>query len=177
MCILWNWHSRFCILVHTSWSQWPQMFSWLTLLITSIVYMIDKITWIYNFLSAIELRKLAMWITLPWTFCHFSEKGVSLWMMQILLFCNICTVHEHAFIEVRLLFCIVLVCSEPQEVFKYMEYFKSLFYIHILRCYSNNINKTRRNSLLPVCTGWCKNVKQHTRTWYFAEKYMFLRWK
>ena len=29
------------------------------------------------------------------------------------------------------LFCIVLVCSEPREVIKYMEYFKSLFYIHI----------------------------------------------
>ena len=30
------------------------------------------------------------------------------------------------------LFCIVLVCSEPQHVFNYMEYLKSLFYNHIL---------------------------------------------
>ena len=40
------------------------------------------------------------------------------------------------------LFCIVLVCSEPQHVFKYMEYLKSLFYYHILKCYSNKINET-----------------------------------
>ena len=75
------------------------------------------------------------------------------------------------------LFCIVLVCSEPKEVFKYMEYFKSLFYIHILKCYSNQINETRCNSLLPMCKDDVKSVKQHTRTWYFAEKYMFLRRK
>ena len=52
------------------------------------------------------------------------------------------------------LFCIVLACSEPQEVFKYMEYFKSLtlFYIHILKC-SNEINETRCNRLLPMCNG------------------------
>ena len=30
------------------------------------------------------------------------------------------------------LLCIVLVCSEPQQVFKYMEYSKSLFYNNIL---------------------------------------------
>ena len=51
------------------------------------------------------------------------------------------------------LFCIVLVCSEPQEVMKYMEYFKSLFYIHIFKSYSNWINETRCNSLLPICKG------------------------
>ena len=60
------------------------------------------------------------------------------------------------------LFCIVLVCSEPQQVFKYMEYLKSLFYHHILKCYSNKINETRCNSLLPMCKGCCKSVKQHT---------------
>ena len=54
------------------------------------------------------------------------------------------------------LFCIVLVCSEPQQVFKYVEYLKSLFYNHILKCYSNNINETRCNSLLPMCKGRCK---------------------
>ena len=64
-------------------------------------------------------------------------------------------VHEKAFIEVIILylFCIFLVCSEPQEVFKYMEYFKSFFYIHILKCYSNKIIETRCNSLLPMCKG------------------------
>ena len=54
------------------------------------------------------------------------------------------------------LFCIVLVFSEPQHVFKYIEYLKSLFYNHILKCYFNKINKTRCNSLLPMCKGWCK---------------------
>ena len=54
------------------------------------------------------------------------------------------------------LFYIVLVCSEQQHAFKYMEYLKSLFYNHILKCYSNKINETRCNSLLPMCKGWCK---------------------
>ena len=39
------------------------------------------------------------------------------------------------------LICIVLLCSEPQQVFKYMEYSKSLFYNHTLKCYSNMINE------------------------------------
>ena len=51
------------------------------------------------------------------------------------------------------LFCIVLVCSEPYHVFKYMEYLKSLFYNHILKYYSNKINEARCNSLLPMCKG------------------------
>ena len=50
------------------------------------------------------------------------------------------------------LFYIVLVCSEPQQVFKYMEYLKSLFYNHILKCYSNKVNETRCNSLLIIYT-------------------------
>ena len=54
------------------------------------------------------------------------------------------------------LICIVLLCSEPQQVFKYMEYSKSLFYNYISKSYSNIINETRSNSLLPVCKGWCK---------------------
>ena len=51
------------------------------------------------------------------------------------------------------LFCIVLDCSEPQGVFKYMKYLKSLFYNHILKSYSNNVNETRSKSLLPMCKG------------------------
>ena len=43
--------------------------------------------------------------------------------------------------KLEYLFRIVLVCSEPQEVFKYMEYLKPLFYNHILKCYSNKINE------------------------------------
>ena len=68
-----------------------------------MVYMIDKIVNLnlYNFLSSIELSKSAMWITLPWTFFHSSEKGVSLWMMQTLFF-YVTYVHEKAFIEVKL---------------------------------------------------------------------------
>ena len=73
-------------------------------------------------------------------------------------------VHKKAFIEVRFFICIVLVCSEPQQVFKYMEYLKSFFYNHILKCYSNNINKARCNSLLPMCKVDVKSVKQNTRT-------------
>ena len=73
-------------------------------------------------------------------------------------------VHKKAFIEVRFFICIVLVCSEPQQVFKYMEYLKSFFYNHILKCYSNNINKARCNSLLPMCKVDVKSVNQNTRT-------------
>ena len=54
------------------------------------------------------------------------------------------------------LFCIALVCSEPQQVFKYIEYLKSLFYNHILKYYSNKINGTRCNSLLLMSKEWCK---------------------
>ena len=57
------------------------------------------------------------------------------------------------FIEVRLFILTVKVCSELQEVFKYMEYFKSLFYIHNLKCNFNKINETTCNSLLPMCIG------------------------
>ena len=60
--------------------------------------------------------------------------------------------------------CIVLVCSEPQQVLKYMEDLKSFFYNHILKCYSNNINKARCNSLLPMCKVDVKSVKQNTIT-------------
>ena len=51
------------------------------------------------------------------------------------------------------LFCNVLVCSEPQQVFQYMEYLKSLFCNHILKYYSNMINVTRCNRLLSMCKG------------------------
>ena len=60
--------------------------------------------------------------------------------------------------------CIVLVCSEPQQVFKYMEYLILFFYNHILKFYSNNINETRCNSSLPMCKVDVKSVKQNTRT-------------
>ena len=70
-------------------------------------------------------------------------------------------VHEKAFIEVR--FCIVLVCSEPQQVFKCMEYLKSLLYHHISKVFRTRLKKTRCNSLLPMCNDDVKSVKQHTR--------------
>ena len=71
-------------------------------------------------------------------------------MLQTLLF--VIYVHEKAFIEVDYyLFYIVVVFSEPQQVFKYIKYLKSLFYNHILKCYFNKINETRYNSLLPMC--------------------------
>ena len=56
-------------------------------------------------------------------------------------------------LKLAYLFCIVLVCSVPQHVFKYMEYLKSLFYNHILKCYSNTIDETRCNGLLSMCKG------------------------
>ena len=65
------------------------------------------------------------------------------------VFCVI-YVHIKAFIEVRLFICIVLLCSEPQQIFKYLEYLKSLFYNNILKCYSNTIYETRCKSLLPM---------------------------
>ena len=45
---------------------------------------------------------------------------------------------------------ILLACSEPQEVFKYMEYCKLLFYNHILKCY------------FQCAKDDVKSVKQHT---------------
>ena len=58
------------------------------------------------------------------------------------------------------LFCIVLVCSEPQEVFKSVEYLKSLFYNHILKCYSNKINQTKCNrSIKPNATAYIQCAK------------------
>ena len=58
--------------------------------------------------------------------------------------------------------CIVLAWSESQLVFNYMEYLKSLFDNYILKCYSNNINETRCNSLLPMCKGLRKKVLSNT---------------
>ena len=62
------------------------------------------------------------------------------------------------------LFCIVLVCSEPQQVFKYTEYLKSLFYHHILKCYSNKINETRYAAYIQCVKDDVKTVNYRTRT-------------
>ena len=43
-------------------------------------------------------------------------------MVQALFF--VIYVHERHLLELDYLFCIVLVCSEPQQVYKYMEYLK-----------------------------------------------------
>ena len=48
---------------------------------------------------------------------------------------------EMHLLKLDLFICIFLVCSEPQQVFKYMLYLKSFFYNHILKCYSNNMMK------------------------------------
>ena len=60
------------------------------------------------------------------------------------------------------LFCIVLVCSEPLEVFKYMEYFKSLFYIHILSIIPNRLIKLDATVYFQCAKDDVKSVKQHT---------------
>ena len=64
------------------------------------------------------------------------------------------------------LFCIVLVCSEPQQVFKYMEYLKSFFYNHILKCYSipTRLMKLDATAYFQCAKDDVKSVKQHTRT-------------
>ena len=62
-------------------------------------------------------------------------------------------VHEKALLKLDYLFCIALVCSESQQVFKYMEYSKSLSFNNILKCDSNKINETRCNNLLTMCKG------------------------
>ena len=56
-------------------------------------------------------------------------------------------------LKLAYLFCIVIVCSEPQQVFKNIEYSKSLFYNHILKCYYNKVNESRCNGLLHMCKG------------------------
>ena len=51
------------------------------------------------------------------------------------------------------LFCIILVCSEPQQVFKNMEYLQSLFYNHISKCYSNKIIVLQQTLHIVTHTG------------------------
>ena len=62
------------------------------------------------------------------------------------------------------LFCIGLVCSELQLVFKYMEYLKSLFYHHILKYYSSKYMKLDATAYFQCAKDDVKSVKQHTRT-------------
>ena len=76
------------------------------------------------------------------------------------------------------LFCIVFVCSEPQQVFKYMEYivFKIIFissYFEVL--FPTRLIKLDATAYFQCANDDVKSVKQHTRNLYFAEKYMFLR--
>ena len=67
------------------------------------------------------------------------------------------------------------VCSEPQQVFRYMVYLKFFFYYHILKYYSYKTNKIKCNGSLLIKKRWFKKfVKQHTSSWYFAEKYIIL---
>ena len=72
-----------------------------------------------------------------------AEKGVSLLMMQTLPILSYMYMKRHL-LKLDYLFCIVLVCSEPQQSYKYIEYLKSIFYNHIY--FSNKINETRCNS-------------------------------
>ena len=152
MCILWYWHFRFCILVHSSWSQWPQVFSWLNMLITSMVYMIDKI--VIFIASYLQLK----WANLLCELYYRERFPIFLRRAYLCEWCKLCFFVIYVLLKLDFLFCIVLVCSEPQ-VFKYEEYLKSLFYNHILKCYSNKINETRCNSLLPMCKGSCKKCE------------------
>ena len=57
------------------------------------------------------------------------------------------------------LFCIVLLCSEPQQFFKHMEYLKSLFFNHILKCYSNKINELDATAYFQCAKDDVKIVK------------------
>ena len=53
---------------------------------------------------------------------------------------------------------------KPQKVFKYIEYLNSLFYYHILKCYSKKIMKIDATACFEYANDDVKNVKQHTRT-------------
>ena len=62
------------------------------------------------------------------------------------------------------LFCIVLVCSEPQQVFKYMEYLKSFFYHHMFSVIQIRFMKLDATAYFQCANGDVISVKQHTRT-------------
>ena len=61
------------------------------------------------------------------------------------------------------LFCIVLVCSEPQQVFKYLEYLKALLYHHILSIIPTRLMKLDAIAYFHCANDDVKSVKQHTR--------------
>ena len=61
------------------------------------------------------------------------------------------------------LFCIVLVSSEPQEVFKYKEYLKYFFYNHILSVIPTRLMKLEATVYFQCAKDGVKSVKQHIR--------------
>ena len=67
-------------------------------------------------------------------------------------------------LELDYLFCIDLVCSEPQQVFKYMGFLKSLFYNHILSVISTRLMKLDATTYFQCAKHDVKGVKQHIRT-------------
>ena len=131
-----------------------------------------------------------IWTTLPWIFCHFSVRGISL------LFCK--TVPEKEFDEVSLFilhFLNMLWDTTSSQIYGIL---KISFYYCILKCNCNKINESKlgckdRESIQSSTTpdpmksnatayfhrakNDVKSVKQHTWTWYFAENYMLLRRK
>ena len=62
------------------------------------------------------------------------------------------------------LFCIVLVCSEPQQVFKYVEYLKSIFYNRILSVIPTRLIRPDVTAYFQCEKDHVNSVKQHTRT-------------
>ena len=71
------------------------------------------------------------------------------------------------------LFFIVWVCSEPQQVFNYIEYLKLIFYYHILKYYSYKTNKTKCNGSLLMCKRWFKKCKAIYFNLIFCRKNMY----
>ena len=71
------------------------------------------------------------------------------------------------------LLCNVLVCSKQQQVFKYMEYSVIIF----LSVIPTRLMKLDATAYFPCAKDDVKSVQQHTKTLYFADKYMFLRRK
>ena len=66
------------------------------------------------------------------------------------------------FLKLDYLFCIVL---EPQQVFKYMECLKSLFYNHIfISVIQTRLMKLDATAYFQCAKDDVKSVKQHTRT-------------
>ena len=137
MCILWNRHSCFGILVHSS--QWTQMFSWLTMLITFIVYMIYKKVSLNLYILVFNRSEQMDYVN------YVTLNSFAIFLRRVYLCerCKLCFfvmyVPENAFYEVRLFIqhCLSLYWAttsfQMYGIFKIiclLSYFKVLFQLN-----------------------------------------------